>query len=96
MIEASEIYDTATSMENLGAILRVVADFDSYQTQASSRLPFESRRLKELEARQAQKKDRVDRIMKTREEVKHRLRSAEINSQEIAPDFRANQKFVTA
>jgi hypothetical protein len=30
MIEAASLYDTEMSMENLGAILRVTADFDSY------------------------------------------------------------------
>lgn len=44
MIKATKVYDTNLMMKNLGTIMRIVTDFDSYQTQASALLPIHERR----------------------------------------------------
>jgi len=74
MIKATDKYDTDLMMKNLGSILRIVADFDSYQTQASARLPFHERRAiaahKEAVQRPIRHKARMER---------RKVRLAEIN-----------------
>jgi len=74
MIKFNNVYDTGGEMKELGTILRIVADFDSYQTQASARLPFHERR-----AVAAHKEAKARPIRAKKLEARRRVRLAEIN-----------------
>lgn len=74
MIKATDKYDTDLMMKNLGSILRIVADFDSYQTQASAKLPFHERRAI------AAHKEGIQRPIRHKARMERRkIRLAEIN-----------------
>lgn len=99
MIAADNIYDTTTSMENLGSMLRIIADFDSYQTQASSRLPweFDTRHKQYTKQREDQKKQRVRNVERARETVKASVRAQSINSPtDFVNKYRSTYKLQSA